>query len=324
MPGGFGRNSHVGWGLENPWGTPVAGTKWAELVSEKMETIRNRVPRPVVRGLNPREGNLYDALFGAKGSFEIEANYGGMTRLLEHLFGDSSDTVTVVEGGIRWKHTYVQAPTIMSGKGLTLRVNRDVDNGSTPELVVAGFKVNSMKFTMQPDQNMRVEVEGAGKDASLAAASTPAFPAAANYVAGHQFSCEFDDVVRKVDQVELMIDNKLDLEKRVLGSKTIDEPIRSSERPDISGTITMDAIQADWSKLDAGTLFKLELLHTGPTLGAGTYRWDFTLLKCLVTGNPFIVENPGVVKATVPFIALEPTSGQIIQLDITNGESAVA
>jgi hypothetical protein len=266
---------------------------------------------------------MYDAFFGGKGSFVVELNYGGMTRLFEHLFGDSSDTITNPEPSVRWTHTYAQAATVMSGKGLTLRLNRDTDPGSTPELVVAGFKVSSAKFTFQPDQNARVEIEGAGKDASLGAVSSPAFPVAANYVAGHQLSCEFDDVVRKVDQIELMYDNKLDLEKRVLGSKNIDEPIRSAEMVEVTGTITMDAVQADWSKLDAGTLFKLEALHTGPVLGGGNYRFDFTLLKCLVTGNPFIVENRGIVKSTMPFMALEPTSGQIITLAITNGESAV-
>jgi hypothetical protein len=323
MPGGFGRNSHVGWGLENPWGTAVAGTKWAELVGEKMVTKREREPRPVVRGLNPREGNLYDKFFGGGGSFEIEANYGGLIRLLEHLFGDASDTITQPDVGVRWVHTFQQAATVMSGKGLTVRVNKDVDSGSTPEHVFAGFKVNSMKFSIKPDQNMRVEVEGAAKDVTLAAASTPAFPTSSNYVAGHQLSVEIDDVVRKVDEVELTIDNKLDTEKRVVGSKNIDEPIRSREMVDIRGTITMDAIQADWSKLDAGTLFKAEFLHAGAALGTGNFRWDFTLLKCLVLDNPFTVEDRGIVKSVLPFMALEPVSGQIIQLAVHNGESAV-
>lgn len=323
MPGGFGRNSHVGWGLESPWGTSVAGTKWAELISEKMETIRMREPRPVVRGINPREGHLYDKLFGGRGSFEIEANYGGLIRLHEHLFGDASDTITQPDVGVRWVHTFQQAVTVMTGKGLTVRVNKDVDNGSTPEHVFAGFKVNSMKWTMAPDQNMRIEVEGVAKEVSLAAVSSPAFPTAAQYVAGHQLSVEIDDVVRKVDQVELVYDNKLDLEKRIVGSKNIDEPVRSGEMADIHGTITMDAAQADWAKLDAGTLFKAEFLHQGAVLGTGNYRFDFTLLKCLVTGNPFVVEDRGIVKSTLPFVALEPTSGQIITLAVHNGESAV-
>jgi hypothetical protein len=86
----------------------------------------------------------------------------------------------------------------------------------------------------------------------------------------------------------------------------------------------MDAFQADWSKLDAGTLFKLELLHTGPTLGAGTYRMDFTALKCLVTGNPFTISGPGVVKTTLPFKALKPTAGELLSLVVVNEEAAVA
>lgn len=322
MPG-FGRNSFIGWSQETTWGTAVAATKYAELISEAVETVRERVPRPVVRDLDVREGHFYDQLFGVRGSFGIELNYGGLLRLIEHLFGDASVATVVTEGGVRWTHTATLKDTLMAGKGLTLHVNRDTDAGSTPELQVAGFKLNQAKFTFDPKQNSRVEFDGAGKDASLVAVSTPSFPTAAQYVAGHQCVIEIDDVVRAVDSVELTLNNGMDLEKRVLGSKQIAEPIRG-ERRMVTGQITMDAVQADWSKLDAGTLFKLEALHTGPTLGAGTFRMDFTALKCLVTGNPFTIQGPEVVKSVIPFTVLKPTAGELLTIIVVNGESAVA
>jgi tail tube protein len=323
MPQGFGRNSFVGWDQETTWGTGVAAAKYAELISEGIETIRNRVARPVVRDLDEREGNFYDALFGVKGPFAIELNYNGLLRLFEHLFGDSSGSVVATEAPNRYTTTFVLKDTVSTGKGLSLHVHRDVDAGSTPQLRAVGYKLNSAKFSFAPDRNGQVEFDGAGKDASLIAAVTPTFPAVANYVAGHQLSIEIDDVVRKVDEVEFTLDNGLDLEKRVLGSKNIDEPIRSDTRRSITGTITMDALQADWSKLDAGTLFKLELLHTGPTAGAGTLRMDFTFLKCLVTGNPFTVTGPGIVKSAVQFKALKPISGELLTLVVINNESAI-
>jgi hypothetical protein len=246
-----------------------------------------------------------------------------MLRLFNHLFGDSSVATVNTEASVRWTHTITLKDTLMSGKGLTLHLNRDCDSGSTPELQVAGYKLGSAKFTFNPEQNARVEFDGAGKEASLIGVSTPAFPVTSNYVAGHQCIVEIDDVVRPADSVELMFDNGMDLEKRVLGSKNIAEPIRADRRS-ITGTITLDAVQADWSKLDAGTLFKLELLHTGPVLGAGNFRMDFTALKCLVTGNPFTIENPGVVKSTIPFTVVKPTSGEMLTLVIVNDESTVA
>jgi hypothetical protein len=323
MPQGFGRNSYVGWDQETTWGTGVAAAKFAELVSESVETIRDRQARQVVRDRDEREGNMYDALFGVKGPFAVEANYQGMLRLFEHLFGDASGSSVATEPGVRNTHTFVVKDTPMTGKGLSLHINRDVDAGSTPQLRAVGYKLNSAKFSGAPDRNMQIEFEGAGKDASIIAAVSPTFPSNATYVAGHQASIEFDDVVRKVDAVEINFDGALDLEKRVMGSKNIDEPIASDTRRLITGTVTVDALQADWSKLDAGTLFKLEWLHTGPVLGAGNYRMDLTALKCLVTGNPFIVKGPGIVKAEIPFKALKPTSGELLTLVVVNGESAI-
>jgi hypothetical protein len=323
MPQGFGRNSFVGWDQETTWGTGVAAVKFAELVSEGIETVRDRVARQVVRDIDEREGNMYDALFGVKGAFAVEANYQGMLRLFEHLLGDASGSSVATEPGVRNTHTFICKDTPMTGKGLSLHVHRDVDAGSTPQLRAVGYKLNSAKFSMAPERNMQIEFEGAGKDASLIAAVSPTFPSNATYVAGHQLSVEFDDVVRKVDSVEINFDRGLDLEKRVCGSKNIDEPVQSDTRRLITGTVTVDALQADWSKLDAGVLFKLEALNAGPVLGAGNYRMDFTLLKCLVTGNPFVVKGPGIVKSEIPFKALKPTSGELLTLVVVNNEASI-
>jgi hypothetical protein len=321
---GFGRNSFVGWAQESPWGTAVAASKFAELISEGIETVRDREPRPVVRDLDVREGNYYDRLFGARGQFAIELNYGGMLRLFEHLFGDGSPATVETEAGLRWTHTFTLKDTIMSGKGLSLHVNKDVDNGSTPQHRVVGYKINSANFSFDPTRNAQVEFDGAGKDVSIIAAVSATFPSIATYVAGHQCAVEIDDVARAVDTVELTVDNGLDLDKRVLGSKNIAEPIRSDTRRSVVGTLVMDAAQADWSKLDAGTLFKLEVLNTGPALAAGNYRLDITALKCMVTGNPFVIGGPGIVKSNLPFVVQKPTAGEMLSLVVVNNEAVVA
>lgn len=324
MPGGFGYESFVGWGEESAWGTPVVPAKYAELISESMNEIRDRQPRPVARGLDVREGNFYDRLFGASGSFDIEMNYIGLLRLLEHAFGDASGVTTVGEAAIRWIHTFSPKKTLMSGKGLSLHINKDVDNGATPQVRYAGFKVNALTFAFTPDNNARLSVAGAAKDFASIAVSTPTFPAAAQYVAGHQTTVEIDDVAREVDAVEITMDNGMNLEKRVLGSKNIAEPIRGDTRRSVRGSLTMDAVAADLAKLDAGTLFKLEVICTGPTLGAANFKLQLVALKCLVTGAPFHVTTPGRMKSTLDFIAEEPTSGELFQAIVDNNESAIA
>lgn len=325
MAGGYGRNSFVGWAEESTWGTGVAASKYAELVSEDMKIIRERAPRPVIRGLfNARESNLYDVKQGNAGKFVIEGNYNGLLKLFEHLFGDSSGVVTVAEAAIRWLTTYSPAATVAAGKGLSLHINTDVDNAATPQQRINGFKVNSIKFSFDPKRNLQLEVSGAGKDHSDIAAVAPTFPAVANYVAGHQTVVKLDTVVTKVDLVELTYDNGLDLDKRILGDKRIDEPIRSDTQIKVDGEITKDAVASDMTKFRDGTLFQLDVVCTGPALGAGNNKLTLTALKCLVTDDPYNVHGPGLMKSKIPFMVLEPVSGQTLQLLIENNESTIS
>jgi len=327
MPG-FGRNTHVGWVQETTWGTPVTPpTKYAEIVSADPALIYERAPRQVLRGLDPVEGNLYDVKQGAEPVVVVEAFYEGMLRLLEHLFGDASGTTAVQEASVRWGHTFVPKATIMTGKGLTLYVNTDVDDGGNEEVQVAGVKINACTFSGAPGRALQMSLACVGKASVDVANNAPTFPTRSLLVAGHQLSCEIDDVVRKIDSFELEFNNGLNIDKRVMGSKNIDEPVRGDDNPPrvIQGTLVMDALLADLTKLRSGTFFKLELLNTGPTLGNLTYGLDITMTKCLVTGPPFNVSTAGVIKSNLPFRAHLPSAGgDAITLLMRNGESAIA
>lgn len=323
MPGGYGRNSFIGWGEESTWGTGVAATKFAEIVSEAMNPIRIRTPRASVRGLDDREANFYDEKFGGEGSFVIGLNYAGLLRLMEHAFGDASGVTTGPVSSV-YTHTFSPKDSLMTGKGLSLHVNTDVDNGGTPQIRYAGFKIGSLKWSFDPRANALLEVAGAAKDFSSIAAVAPTLPGFATYVAGHQTVMEIDDVVRKFDSAEVTLDNGLDLDKRVMGSKNIDEPIRGDNRRMVSGTITMDAVAADLAKFEAGTYFKLEFISTGPVLGGGTYKHTLVMAKCRLDGAPYHVNGPGVIKTEVPFVADLPSAGERLQAIFDNNESAIA
>ena len=324
---GFGRNSHVAWTEEPGWGTPVTPpTKWGELISAAPGMIYTREPRPVLRGLDPREGNLYDVKEGAEPTFALEGNYEGMLRLLEHVFGDSSASSSNPDVDTRWEHLFTAKDTIMTGKGLSLYLNTDTDPGGNEEIQIAGVKLNTMRLSGDPTRNLQIEFAGAGKASVDVATTTPVFPAPAHYIAGHQLICEIDDTPRLIDSFEFTFDNGLDLDKRVHGSKNIDEPIRGDANPArvLTGTITMDAVLADLTRLRNDSLFKLEFLHSGPVLESDFYRFDVVLAKCQVTDPPYGLTGPGVIKSVLPFRALLPTSGELIELTVSNTENAVA
>lgn len=325
MAGGYGAKSFVGWAEEPTWGTGVAATKFAELVSEGVEVIRDRVPRETVRNLHVREDAFYDEKFGGAGPFVIEANYVGMLRLIEHLFGDASGVTTNPDPGVRWRHTFGLTDTLKAGKGLSVHVNTDVDSGGTPQRRYVGVKLNKAKFTFDPKKNVQIEFGAVAKDYSSIAAVSPTFPGSTLYIGGNQTIIEIDDVARQCDLVTFEVDNAMDVDKRVLGSKQIAEPVRGDERPVISGEITVDAEAADLSKFDAGTLFKFEAIATGAALGgSGNYQFTLVALKCAVTGDPYHITTPGKVKSVIPFRAREPNSGALLQCIVDNNESAIA
>jgi len=325
---GYGRNAQVGWVQETTWGTPVTPpTKFAEVVTADPGIMYDRKPRQVLRGLDPVEGNLVATLEGAQPTFTIEAFYDGMLRLFEHLFGDASGVTAVQEAVVRWGHTFTPKATVMTGKGLTLYINTDTDDGGNESVQVSGVKLNSLVIKGQPEQAVQLTFSGAGKASVDVVETAPTFSARPNLVGYDQLTCEIDDVVRKIDGYELTFDNGLDLGKRVMGSKNIDQPIRGGDNPPrkITGTLTMDAVLADLTKLRAGTFFKIELLHTGPALGNLTYGMDITMTKCRVTGQPYSVDQAGILKSELAFEACAPSAGgDAITLLIRNNESVIA
>jgi len=318
---GSGRNSYFGWVQETTWGTPVTPpTKWAEIVSESLQSIRDQEARPVIRALHKREGNLYDKKFGGSGTIGMELNYEGLLRLMEHLTGT---TPTPTVDGARREYDFTMAAgELVAGKGLTAYIFKD----QTQEEQFTGVKIKSAKFSLDPGRNSQVELDFVAKDVAQVAVTAPTFPATGLYCAGHQLTCKIDTVLRSIDSAEVTIDNNIDDDKRVLGSKNIAEPVRKDGVVSIQGSIVVDAVQQDLTDWLAGTLHKIELLHTGAVIGTGTYKFNFQMDKCRITANPIVVKGPGIVKATLPFEALFPVAGLagLCHVIVSGAETAIA
>ncbi len=317
-----GRATHVGWAEEAVWGTlttPV--TKFGELVGESFSAIRTRTPRPIFRDLDAIEGELYDELDGGGGSFTIEGRYEDQLRLLEHALGIVNTVADMPEVGVH-QHTFTLATgELLVGKGLSVAVFKDLVQASTME----GGKIRSLRMSFDPTRNAQFEWDLIGQNVTEVAEASEVFAAPGTLIAGHQALIEIDDGAVGVDAVEITIDNALDDNKRVLGDKQIIEPTRADRRV-ITGSITLDAAQSDYQNFLASTLFKLEVLNTGPTIPtkANPFKFEVTLLKCLITDDPVNVSGPGQIKATIPFRALKPTTGDLISIFVQNAEAAVA
>ncbi len=318
---GAGRNSYFGWVQESAWGTPVTPpTKWCEIVSEGMQSINDQEARPVIRALHKREGNLYDKKKGGGGTVAMELNFEGMLRLLEHLTGTSPTPTT---DGTRREYDFTMpAGELMAGKGLTGYMFKD----QTQEEQYAGMKIRSAKFSFDPLRNSQVELDFVAKNVAQVGVTAPTFPGIANYCGGNILTCKLDTVARQIDSAELTINNALDDDKRVVGSKNVAEPVRK-DLVSVEGSMTVDAVQQDLTDWLAGTLHKIELLHTGPVLETSTYKFNFQMDKCRLKSDPIPqVGGPGIVKAKLDFEALLPIAGLagLCHIIVSGTETAIA
>jgi len=318
MPTGFGRTSYIGWVEEDPYGTLVTPpTKWAELIGEDIRTIRTRTPRPVFRGLDVAETDLYDEKEGAEGTFTFELNYNDALRLLEHALGVGA-TVNE-EVAIRDAHTFTLTDPLMTDKGLTFYVNKGVD-----EYQVSGCKISNVRWTFDPARNGQMEVTIVGQNVIGVAPTAPTFPNVARYIAGHQATVEIDTVARNFDSLEITLNNALDIDKRILGSKSIDQPVRGDSRREITAILRVDALDTDWDNFRAGTEFQLEVNHVGPVLGNDTFRAEWNMLKCKHMTDPIRLESPGIIKAEWDVKILKPTAGEMLSIVFASDESVIA
>jgi len=320
---GFGRNSHVGWVQETTWGTLITPpTKFAEMVSEAVKSIRKREARPVVNNIDDPDDSMYDALFKTEGEFTIELSYIGLLRLWEHLFGDGQSAGASQDTGARFIYTLVPKDWPVSGKGLTLYVRNDVD----PERQYPGCKITGVTISITPDKRVLATFRVVGKgDVNVVSANTPTFPAYAQLAGGNQTVVKIDTVARDCESVEIIYNNSVDGERRGVGAKTILEPIQGSDRRMVSGTLTLAvAAGADLTKYTAGTLFRLDVEMTGAVLGTANWNTNLSFLKCLITDDPYHVENAGVVKSVIPFKALKPVGGAVVTVVINTSESTIA
>lgn len=314
---GTGAKSYVGWAEEAVWGTPLAPTKFEEVVSEDLKTLRVREQRQTFRSLDIRKDAEYETKDGGEGSFTIELNYREQLRLWEHLFGQGASANQEVG---REQHTFTLTDDLLAGKGLSVEIGRDVQ-----AVRFEGCKIMSCRFVFAPDVNGQAEITLVAEDGAPVSATAPSFPDVSRYVAGHQTIIKIDDAARSVDSAEATIDNALDGDKRVLGLKTIDEPIRGDAQRIISGTFTADGTAGDWSNFLANTDFKLEILHVGPVLVLGTYVWDLLFNACRIIGAPHQVTGPGIVKSVINWEARIPAGGGALgSLTVENEDAAIA
>lgn len=307
----------LGLAEETTWGTVVTPTRFLEFTTESLEKRNTIAASNGIRsgrryGGQGRRITRHDA--GGSVGFEIATTGFGV--LFEHLLGtavtaqpDATGSPTVYE------HTFT--PGDLTGKSLTVQKGVEKPDQTVQAFTYPGSKVVSADFSIDQDGllmgTLAFDAEQEETSTALATASYTT-PTVFTYSEG---SLEVDDVVKaNVRSVgSLQIINNLLVQRFFLGnSGTKSEPI-NVPFDTISGSLDVEFQNTTdfYDLFAADTSAKLELVFVGEAIDA-TYDYEFhvTLADVRFEGETPKIGGPELVYQSVPFVGLDPTTGDAV------------
>jgi len=295
---GLGLNCNLGIGRETVWGTSVARTKFNELVRFSGGLKIDRSFGAAFRGLQKRRH------FPAKRTCEfetvLEGYYEGFEHFLKALFNTSAPTTGPTNVSV-YTHTFTPATALLAG--WSVEIEKDVQ-----AFLYEGSKASSGTWSWSIDQLMQLAIQWFAEDETQVSHTAPTYPPE-KPLRWDQTTVEVDDVLFDCRSVEITLDNKLNTDRRKLGTTLIKEPARGGQMS-VTGSFEADfeAVADFYNKYANDTEFKFEVITTGATIAGSSPTTPethiVTLPRCIATGKPIEIVDEGVIKAGLEFEAL--------------------
>lgn len=254
--------AQIGYAQEVTVGTPVTVTRFIPLVSESIQTERERLEsagiiggRRVLQSLQWNGGNLTSG-----GDIQHELYTRGLGLLFSNIFG-----TVVTSGAGPYVHTFT--PGDLLGKALTVQVGRPGSSGTVYPFTYAGCKVQSAEIACSAGEIATLGLTVVGMTESTATGL-----AVATYPTGYGKPFKFNHgsvtiggVSTKVKSATITIENGLDDGRRFIGQQTIDEPLEADYRM-YGGTLDIEFTDlTHYNRFVAGTEHALVLNFTAGT-----------------------------------------------------------
>ncbi len=216
MTTGYGYKGWLGLAEESTFGTGIATpTDFFEIVSENLVFEQSQVSKPHLRSAS-RHIKMKSKKT-VSGTITLSVGWTGYALLFKHILG-SAGTQT---GTGPWTHPMVLTDDLPVG--LTLWINRDhvaVTGNSLFRFV--GCQINKATLKVEADDLMMLELDIVGTDSDLVATQTPTF-VVHDPISWDELtlaSTQLNSVVTTLNTFELTVDNKLDVDRFVLGQQT--------------------------------------------------------------------------------------------------------
>lgn len=164
---------YFGLGKESTWGTPVAASDYAEIMSETLQTTIDRFATR----------NVFAGLYEPDDYAGARRNQGGVVMagfplMLGHFLKAAmqNHSISAVLSGFLWRNIFT-IPKSEFADGVprqpyTLEVFRDVTSAN----IYSGAIMSRLALGLAPNQDLRLTAEWIAKSRTLSAKATPTFP----------------------------------------------------------------------------------------------------------------------------------------------------
>lgn len=318
MATAFGTNAWMGFAEESTFRTPVAATKWLNIVEEALKGEHSFISKPTLA--SPSASQRTRSKKNVSGTVKANLGYEGFERIFKHAMGAVATT-----GAGPYSHAFSLATALPTG--LTVEINRDAAAiGGSSSFQYAGCQIDSLTIRQDVEAIAEIEVSFLGSDFANIAVSTPTFPTFYQVDWENVALFTFGGAVIKARNFEFTIGNALADDRYILGARTRIGLGRSGPR-EVTGKF-----EAEFDSLATYALYRdlsvgpnvLQVIWSNGLSGADAKSITLIAPSCLMTAGEPSVSDAGPVYVTYEFQAYQlSTANDEVTIVISNSLSSI-
>ena len=309
MGAAVGRNINVGTGVETVYGTPVAPSRWFEVLNESLEFRPTDLTSNGLRGgasvYGRRSSRRQRTRQDAGGSISMEVPTSTFGRWLAYTLGGTPSTAQ--QGATAaYLHTFAQGTLVDKSQTIQKQL-RDAGNTEVDTFTYHGCKITQAVFSVAPDSYLTAEftIDAEDEDTSTATAS-PSYSNVGLFTWKHgTVQAEGVDIAN-VTNASLTITNPMFTDGYYLGGGGLKAQPSDNDFRSVTGNLDLEFTDPAivHSRFFAETEFELVLAFEGDNIeGAYDYGLTFTMPATYFTGSTPKVGGADVVIQNAPFEA---------------------
>lgn len=319
----LGREGHIGVSRQSSFGTAFTGSAYyVPFVSETLTLAKGQIePENILARYDP--ALTIEGLNTVEGDIAVEMNPIAIGTFLRAFTG--ADTTTLVDSVVR--HKFLPVQTLFDDKGnalnpYTIEVYRGVGQSFFYNSAIA----NRLEIAVEPGEITRATVGWIGQTSSLAAKSTPTFPAGDPWT-WDQASVSMAGVAfQEYEAVTMTFENQLEGVPVLDNTKIVNRVVRNGTRTcRVSGTADF-ATNSEYVEFINQTTRRLVVTLRGAETIATSYRsvLEIDIPKLKYSTFPPTISGPNRItvgwEGTGEF---DTTSSYSFQFTLTNTKTGL-